>query len=113
MKYIIKTYKTANGKIPFDKWLNDLDTQIRQRIVLKVQRLSLGNFGNCRSICEGIFELKLDFGPGYRIYFCLIKQNIILILFAGTKRTQSKDIQKAKNFLHDFKKILISKGKNE
>lgn len=103
MTYVIKVYETESGGFPFNQWLQDLDTQIRQRIILRIQRLSLGNFGNCKSIDEGIFEIKLDFGPGYRVYFCLIGQDNILLLFAGTKRTQARDIQKAKKFLQDFK----------
>lgn len=105
MTYVIKVYETENGSCPFNEWLNELDIQIRQRIILRIQRLSLGNFGNCKSIDEGIFEVKLDFGPGYRVYFCLIGHDNVLLLFAGTKRTQVRDIQKAKKFLQDFKSL--------
>jgi putative addiction module killer protein len=103
MIYALNVYQTINDKLPFDEWLEKLDTQTRQRIRLKLGRLSLGNFNNCKSICPGLLELKIDSGPGYRVYFSLIDCDKILILFAGTKRTQQRDIAKAKKFLKDFK----------
>ena len=103
MNYKIIVYQNKNYKLPFKKWLENLDTYTRQKIHMKLERLSLGNFNNCKSVVGGLFELKIDFGPGYRIYFSLIGSTAILILFAGTKRTQQRDIEKAKKFLKDFK----------
>jgi len=103
MTYKIIVYQNKNYKLPFNDWLEDLDTQTRQKIRMKLERLSLGNFNNCKSIMSGLFELKIDFGPGYRIYFSLLDSTAILILFAGTKRAQQRDIEKAKKFLKDFK----------
>ncbi len=103
MNYKIIVYQGQNSKLSFQEWLEKLDTQTRQRIRMKLERLSLGNFNNCKSIDTGLFELKVDFGPGYRIYFSLLNSTEILILFAGTKRTQQRDIEKAKKFLKDFK----------
>lgn len=103
MGYKIIIYQSQNSKLPFQDWVEGLDTQTRQRIRMKLERLSLGNFNNCKSIVSGLFELKIDFGPGYRIYFNLLDSTEILILFAGTKRTQQRDIEKAKKLLKDFK----------
>lgn len=109
MEYLLEVYETKNGRIPFDEWINGLDSSVRQRIRMRITRLSLCNFSNCDPIGEGASEAKLDFGPGYRIYFILIGTNKILILFGGTKRKQSKDVEKAKEFLKDFKINNMSK----
>lgn len=105
MGHIITVYQTATKKIPFDDWITDeLDHQARHKIYLKINRLVVGNFCNCKSIGTGIYELKIDSGPGYRVYFSLVETNEILLLIGGTKRTQKRDIEKAKRFLEDFKK---------
>lgn len=62
------------------------------------------NFCNCKSLKDQVYELKIDSGPGYRVYFGLVGANEILLLIGGTKRTQQRDIEKAKCFLQDFKK---------
>lgn len=104
MKYILEVYETENGKIPFNDWLLDLsDTQTRQLIRARLARMELGNLGDVEPVGSGISELKLSFGPGYRIYFSKSGKTIILLLCAGTKRTQEKDINKAKKYLDDFK----------
>ena len=104
MEYELKVYETKDGKIPFNDWLLDLsDIKARQNIRARLGRMSLGNFDNCKTIDAGISELKVDFGPGYRIYFSLIGKVVVLLLCAGSKRTQSKDIEKAKNYLQDYK----------
>lgn len=69
---------------------------------MRLHRMSIGNFGNCKALGQGISELKMDAGPGYRIYFSKIGSTIVLVLCAGSKRSQSKDIEKAKKYLVDF-----------
>ncbi len=103
MNYQVTVYRTPNYRFPFEDWIENLDIHTRQRIRMKLGRLELGNFGNCRSIGGGIHELKIDYGPGYRIYYSSIDLLEILILFAGTKRTQQRDIEKARKFLKEFK----------
>lgn len=66
-------------------------------------RLSLGNFGNCETAGQNLSEIKIDSGPGYRVYFSLIAKDTILILYAGTKSNQQRDIEKAKEYLTEFK----------
>ena len=66
MKYSIEIYETTKGKLPFIEWLNALDHPTRQRIRLNLDRLSLGNFSNCKSLGESLFEIKLDFGVRLR-----------------------------------------------
>jgi putative addiction module killer protein len=109
MEYEIELYKTKSGKIPYDEWLESLDDYTSGKIFIRIERLSLGNFSNCEPIGEGAHEVKMDIGPGYRIYFSNITtKKIILILNGGTKRTQPKDIKKAKEYLEDYK----IRGKN-
>jgi putative addiction module killer protein len=78
------------------RWFNRLrDRQARARINARIRRLSLGNFGDVRSIREGVSELRIDFGPGYRVYFVQCGQTLVVLLAGGDKRTQDRDIEKA------------------
>lgn len=96
---------TAIGKCPFDDWFKKLvDKKIQTTIDLRLERVRLGNFGQCRSLGNMVFELKIDRGPGYRIYFGKIGKQIILLLCAGDKKSQSQDIIKAKKYFQEFKK---------
>jgi putative addiction module killer protein len=99
----LELYETKRGISPFDDWLDTLDAQARYRIQTRLRRVGLGNFGNYKALDEGISEFKLDFSPGFRIYFSPTGPNKILILLAGTKRTQKRDIEKAKAYLEDYK----------
>ena len=69
-----------------------------------MDRLNLGNFGGCKSLGGGLHELKIDFGPGYRVYFADVENVIVLLLWGGDKSTQAKDIDVAKKYLADYKK---------
>jgi len=78
--------------------------QTQARIFRYVRSLSLGNFSNCRSLGEGVHELKIDVGPGYRVYFANAEKTIIILLCGGTKKHQHKDIQAAQQYWADYKK---------
>lgn len=107
-QFEIEVYETQQGKLPFNDWLTDLsDIQARQKIRTRLDRLVLGNFGDFEPVGESVFELKIDFGPGYRIYYAKTGKTIILLLCGGSKRTQKKDIVKAKDYYQDF----IMRGK--
>lgn len=106
MVYEIDYYKTKDGKKPFKIWLNELsnhDLQSWQKIVTRLKRLALGNLGHCDPVGEGVHELKIHFGQGFRVYFAVVGKNLILILCANTKRRQQKDIDKAKEYFDNFK----------
>lgn len=104
MGFILEVYQTKTGTHPFNKWLLELrDIKARQKIRVRLERLGLGNLGDCKSIENGINELKLDFGPGYRIYFAYKGLQHILLLCAGSKRTQKNDIIAAKKYFIDYK----------
>jgi len=81
----------------FANWLRKLrDEQARARIQIRIHRLSLGNFGDVKPVGEGVGELRIDYGPGYRVYFLQIGNLLVLLLIGGTKKTQDADIVKAK-----------------
>ena len=102
--YRIEIYSRENNRKPFIDWLSRLfDEKSYTKILGRLDLLQLGNLGNYKSLKNGLFELKLYFGPGYRIYFAFIEIDKVLILYAGTKATQRKDIEKAQEFYHDYK----------
>jgi len=102
----IEIYVTENGRAPFLEWLRSLqDESTRGRIRNRIKRLTDGGIGDWSSVGEGVFELRLFFGSGYRIYFAEYGGFIVLLLCGGDKKTQSRDIQKAKDYWKEFKEI--------
>jgi putative addiction module killer protein len=103
--YEIKHYLQRNGNNPFESWLKNLkDIQARAKINVKITRLSMGNFSDSKSLGDGVSELKIDFGPGYRVYYGQSGKSIFLLLCGGDKSTQQKDINNAKEYWNDFKR---------
>jgi putative addiction module killer protein len=103
MKELV-VYKTKSGKIPLDDWLDSIkDFTTRTRITSRLNRLKAGNFGDCKYLDDGISELRLKFGSGYRVYYSEIDNVVILLLAGGDKSTQNKDIIKAKEYLKIYK----------
>jgi len=95
MKYTSGMMEIRQTKTYAD-WFDTLrDRQARARIDVRIRRLSLGNPGDAKSVGNSIFELRIDYGPGYRVYFKQQDEHIILLLAGGDKRTQAKDIQTA------------------
>lgn len=88
----------------FDKWLRRLkDTRAKAKILLRLQRVEAGNLGDVAPVGEGISEMRIHFGPGYRIYFKKHGSRLILLLNAGLKSTQDRDIKKAKQIWAKYK----------
>ncbi len=105
MSYHIKYYKSEYGKIPFSTWVKTIkDKNTLKRIRVTLIRAKKGNLGSYKRLSNGIFEFKIAFGPGYRIYFAFTSTNSILILWGGTKQTQKYDMIKAANYYSDYKK---------
>jgi putative addiction module killer protein len=103
--YEIDYYVTADGQRPFKEWLENLrDIQGRARVRVRLDRARLGNLGDNCSVGEGVHELRIDYGPGYRIYFGLEGKRLVLLLLGGDKSSQSKDITKAKKFWEDHQR---------
>lgn len=87
----------------YAKWFKSLrDHNARMRINIRIRRLSLGNPGDVKPVGEGISELRVDYGPGYRVYFVAKGSELILLLIGGDKSTQDKDITKAKQLARDI-----------
>lgn len=103
IKKQIEIYCTNKGKTPFISWLESLkDSKFRYRIKERLDRVTLGNMGDYKSIKHGVLELRLDFGPGYRIYFGEENQKIVILLCGGNKSTQEKDIKNAIKYWEDY-----------
>jgi putative addiction module killer protein len=87
----------------FSDWLRKLrDENARSRIQIRIRRLSLGNFGDVRPVGGGVSELRIDYGPGYRVYLRQRGDVLVLLLAGGTKKTQEADIAKAKKFAREW-----------
>ena len=94
---------TVAGNVPFTEWLDDLpDLQARARIRARVDRLETGNPGRYEDLRGGLRELKIDWGPGYRVYWAQIGQTIVLLLCGGDKRSQTKDIETARKYFAQY-----------
>jgi len=92
----IRRYRTAAGDEPFTHWLADLsDRQARARVLARLERLAIGNFGDCKFLRDGVSELRIDWGPGYRVYFGRDGRSVIVLLCGGDKRKQDPDIERA------------------
>ena len=99
---LIKTivYQTDTGKEPFTEWLIDLDKTTRAIIIARLKRLNLGNFGDCKPLKQaiGVWELRIDYGSGYRVYFGKQGKAIVILLVGGDKGSQERDIKKAQEY---------------
>lgn len=101
---IIRVYTDLKGKAPFNQWLNSIkDSGLKARIRVRLDRLSLGNYGDYKSVGDGVHELRLAFGPGYRIYYTDFDDVIVILLCGGNKGSQERDIKKAKLIWRELK----------
>ncbi len=100
----VETYKNPDGASPFDEWLDNLkDKRSRSRLLSRLERLSSGNLGDYKFIAEGVSELRLQFGPGYRVYFARSGQQLILLLCGGDKGSQAEDIADAIGYWQEYR----------
>ena len=99
----IRRYVTKEGKDYVGEWIDGLNSPAQARVAARIDRLALGNFGDCKPLREGISELRIDYGPGYRLYYAMIGRTCVLLLRAGDKRKQSSDINRAIECLKDYK----------
>lgn len=102
--YEVRRYVNASGKDVIGEWMEKLkDSRAKAKINVRIARLRLGNFGDAKHLRGGVWEMRVDYGPGYRVYFARLGQQIVLLLCGGDKSTQSKDISRAVKLLRDFK----------
>ncbi len=98
-------YVTAEGHEPFTEWLKSLqDQRARAKIRVRLDRVSLGNFGDCHGVGDGVQELRIDYGPGFRVYFGQEGATVVLLLCGGDKSTQTRDIQTAQRYWGEYRR---------
>jgi putative addiction module killer protein len=103
--HTLDEYVTAEGKNPFREWLHALrDVRARARIRVRLNRVRLGNFGDAKSVGDGVSELRIPYGPGYRVYFARTGSTIVLLLCGGDKATQKRDVNTAKDYWLDYQR---------
>lgn len=102
----ILEYTDAGGNSPFQTWFDDLDSRASAKVVVALTRIEQGNLSNVKAIGHGVLEYKVDFGPGYRIYFGRIGNDLIILLGGGTKNRQQGDITAALSRWQDYKKRM-------
>lgn len=100
--YSLKIFCRENGKPPYIEWLKSLDKANHRRISLRIARFSDGFFGDHKAVGSGVFEARFFFGSGYRVYFSIVRTEIILLLLGGDKDNQRNDIEIAKEFLEIY-----------
>ena len=105
----IKEY-AQGGRSSFSEWFNSLDAVTAARVDRHIRRLETGNFGAAKFLKEGVFELRLDFGPGYRVYYGREGNTIIILLGGGSKRRQSADIAVAIERWKRYKQTKVENG---
>src|SRR5438552_10051840 len=100
----LRIYRTPAGRTPYLDWFSRLrDQRTRQKIQARLGRVRLGNLGQARSVGDGVHELKIDYGPGYRVYFGQDGPSLVILLCGGDKRTQNEDIRKANAYWTSYK----------
>lgn len=102
MRFRVREYLTVGGASPYREWIEGLDTAVRARVQARVLRFELGNLGDHKSVGGGVWEARLVFGPGYRIYFGIHRKMVILLLLGGAKGSQASDIREARKHWADF-----------
>lgn len=97
-------YESKTGQKPYSDWFEDLrDKKTKAIIRARLNRIRLGNFGDCKSLGDGVFEFRIDYGPGVRIYLGMEEKEIVILLCGGMKKSQSRDIEKAKEYWADYR----------
>jgi len=100
----VRQYQTADGRVPLAEWLDGLrDAVTRARVVARLDRLAAGLRGDWKGIGGGVCELRINLGPGYRVYYGQDGDTLILLLCGGSKGTQAKDIERAHAYWKDYK----------
>lgn len=101
---IVRNYRTPSGSRPFREWLISLKGKKARAIVrVRINRLRQGNFGDCRHLGEGVYELRIHYGPGYRVYFGDVDGENVVLLCGGDKGTQKRDIKRAKGYWRELR----------
>lgn len=100
----VREYVDARDHIPYRDWVSSLAVSARVRVITAALRLEGGNFSNVKSVGGGVSELRMDFGPGYRVYFGQDGDKLVILLGGGTKRRQQRDIEEAHALWAEYKR---------
>jgi putative addiction module killer protein len=106
-RYEVEVYETDAGEAPFQDWLDGIKSpESKTQIVARIRRAALGNFGDWKALAgaTGIHEMRIHSGPGFRIFYSVVGQTIILLLAGSTKKDQNRTITKARSYLEDYKR---------
>jgi putative addiction module killer protein len=107
-------YLTADGRIPYEEWLDTVkDPKGYAAIQGRTDRLERGLFGDARFVGEGVWELRIDTGPGYRVYYARAGKVLVILLCGGSKRTQDTDIETAKAYWSDYEKRTATRSRTK
>ena len=106
----IREYTNPDGYSPFADWFNELDAQAAAKVTTALVRMEQGNFSNAKGVGAGVLEYRLDFGPGYRIYFGKDGELLVILLAGGTKKRQQRDIKAAQACWEDYKQRKRHRG---
>jgi putative addiction module killer protein len=108
----VEVYESSPGVAPFEDWLDGLrDIKAQAAVDARLLRLRLGNFGDCEPVGGGVYELRIHYGPGYRVYFAKAQQTIVLLLVGGAKKSQAKDIKMAKIYWREYSERVRNERK--
>jgi putative addiction module killer protein len=99
----VREYIDGAGRSPFGKWLRALNVQAAAKVATVLERIADGNLSNVKTVGGGVLEYRMDFGPGYRIYFGREGDRLVILLAGGTKKRQSEDIRRAKANWEDYR----------
>jgi putative addiction module killer protein len=99
----VQEYLAPNGDSPFGAWFDDLDPQAAAKVTVGLIRIGQGNLSNVKGVGSGVLEYRIDFGPGYRVYFGKDGETIVILLAGGTKKRQQRDIEDAQARWRDYK----------
>ena len=99
----LREYQDTDGHSPFADWFSELDVTAAAKVTVAIARIEQGNHSNVKGVGEGVLEYRIDFGPGYRIYFGLDGEILVILLAGGTKKRQQRDIDAAKARWVDYK----------
>ncbi|MGO8919296.1 MAG: type II toxin-antitoxin system RelE/ParE family toxin [Stellaceae bacterium] len=100
----MRYYITGDGRSPFEEWFSGLDAAAGAKVSVALVRLGQGNLSNAKGVGEGVLEYRIDWGPGYRVYFGRDGEVLVILLTGGTKQRQQRDIERAKVLWADYKR---------
>ena len=103
----LREYLDRKGESPFARWLDRLNAPAAAKVTTALIRIEQGNFSNVKGVGAGVYECRIDFGPGYRVYFGKDGDTLVILLVGGTKKRQTADIQAAQDYWKDYKQRKV------